>query len=85
MVKRDWLDGNRAAYKQMMDVCILHLGAKELKSAQLASELEDVRRQLRMLSEDLGCNDWPDDLHLGDVIEKYVARAVADLLDETTE
>lgn len=34
----------------------------------------DVRRQLRIECEDLGDQDWNDDLHPSDVIEKHLAR-----------
>ncbi len=34
--------------------------------------------QLRSVCEDFGDNDWPDDLHLADVIEKHLARQLHD-------
>jgi len=33
--------------------------------------------------ERLGCNDWPDDLWLPDVIEKHLGRAVELILEDT--
>ncbi len=34
----------------------------------------DIRAVLRNVCKDFGDNDWPDDLHLGDVIDKHLAR-----------
>jgi hypothetical protein len=39
-----------------------------------STERQDVVRQLREVCGDYGDNDWPDNLHLGDVIEKHLAR-----------
>jgi hypothetical protein len=49
--------------------------------ADLAAEREHVRgirAMLRIECEAAGCNDWPDDLHLADVVEKYLARKLYD-------
>jgi len=37
------------------------------------AERRDVINALRQLCADFGDNDWPDNLHLGDVIEKHLA------------
>lgn len=52
------------------------------KLAALEEYLRDVRERLRIECAELGDNDWPDDLHLGDVAEKYLARLVAARIEE---
>jgi hypothetical protein len=76
-----WLRGNRAAWKRLLDIAIRELGypadedgAIPLSAAKLASEREAAIATLRRLCDDLGDNDWPDDLHLSDIIEKHLAR-----------
>jgi hypothetical protein len=41
---------------------------------RLRNERDDVRKVLRCICEDFGDNDWPDDLHLVDVIYKHLYR-----------
>lgn len=42
--------------------------------------IEAIRAQVRFACRDLGDNDWPDDLHLGDAIEKHLARPARERL-----
>lgn len=51
----------------------------------LAAEILTARRQLRIECGDLGDNDWPDNLHLSDVIEKHLARPAAARIAELEE
>lgn len=48
-----------------------------LRVAGLEAHEDATRKQLRIECEELGDNEWPDDLHLADVIEKHMARPVA--------
>jgi hypothetical protein len=48
---------------------------------KLSDELErarqyekDIRAALRIECSDIDANDWPDDLHMADVIEKHLCR-----------
>lgn len=43
----------------------------------LRHHLQGVRERLRIECAELGDNDWPDDLHLGDVIERHFADPAA--------
>lgn len=45
-----------------------------------AEELE-IRLALRDLCRQYGDNDWPDDLHPVDAIEKHLVRPMAERLD----
>lgn len=44
----------------------------EKKLAQYRQEREDVIKPLRDLCERHGDNDWPEELHLRDIIEKHL-------------
>ena len=69
--------GSQAAWRQMLSAALANLpgepGDPERMLAARTGELHDVRAQLRKLCAAFGDNDWPDDLHLGDVIEKHLA------------
>lgn len=38
------------------------------------TERQETIKSLRGLCKDFGDNDWPDDLHLADVIEKHLGK-----------
>lgn len=74
--ERAYLNGERMAWLAMLDTCIRALGHDNApgQSARWIRERAEVRAALRVLCKDFGDNDWPDNLHLGDVIEKHLAR-----------
>ncbi len=74
--ERKWCDGNRAAFVSMLSHVLSHLGYEGTGAEHTAwiLEREAAVAKLRELCADFGDNDWPDDLHLGDVIEKHLAR-----------
>jgi protein-disulfide isomerase-like protein with CxxC motif len=77
--EKAYIEGRNAARRSMMLECARDLGVfagKDplIKLAHLVDEQARVKYQLRQLCERLGCNDWPDDLDLADVVEKYLAR-----------
>lgn len=80
--EQKWIAGNHAAWMRILGLCLAELnGTQYHKDAAVAlgravDELGAIRVALRELSEELGCNDWPDDLHLADVVEKYIGRAI---------
>ena len=41
-----------------------------------AIERQEIVAQLRSFCEEYGDNDWPDELHLADVLEKHLYRHV---------
>jgi hypothetical protein len=69
-------DGQRYVWRSMIAAAAQHLGITDPDAARLAWVVErgETVALLRRLCEDLGDNDWPDDLHLADVIEKHLAR-----------
>lgn len=71
-----WERGNRAAWVGMLEHCVRHLGYDSTEASKIAwiSERERAVGMLRQICEAHGDNDWPDDLHLADVIEKHLWR-----------
>ena len=75
MNERDYTAGSRMAWRQILGAALRNLGySPALKAARLVAEREDAVAQLRRLCERYGDNDWEDNLHLGDVIEKHLGR-----------
>ena len=77
--------GEADVYRRLLSMAIRGMGVDEipddadrmrLRIARLEAEMADARVQLRKLCEDFGDTDWPDNLHLGDVIERHLARAL---------
>jgi len=50
------------------------LSAAERRYVGLVAQLEETRAALRRVCEEHGDNDWRDDLHLADVVEKHLGR-----------
>lgn len=77
--ERGYLEGQRATLRRIIGQCAMELGHGDLKDplakiAALVAEREEARSTLRSLCEFYGDNDWADNLHLGDVIEKHLGR-----------
>ena len=68
------LMGQRQVYATLLELALSGLGRgvdNELPSLRL--EREATIASLRGLCEEFGDNDWSDDLHLADVIDKHLA------------
>lgn len=67
--------GNRAAWVEMLGVCISKLGYSDADANRVAwiKEREEAVAMLRRVCEEHGDNEWPDDLHLADVVEKHLS------------
>lgn len=76
MNEDDYVRGERMAWSLMLQQCLMHLGYKseEGSMAGWILEREAAIRALRDVCERHGDNDWPEDLHLGDIIEKHLTR-----------
>lgn len=72
--ERAWTEGYHAAARQMLSQAIIWLGVEEKDLALNLLGWDEVRCALRDVCEEFGDNDWPDSLHLPDVIEKHLAR-----------
>lgn len=66
--------GARAAWARVLQTAVKELGDEAPESASLLLEREQATAALRTLCADFGDNDWPDDLHLADVIEKHLGK-----------
>lgn len=68
--------GSRMAWSTMLAECVRNLGyeSPEAKRAAWIIERESAIAQLRTACEYHGDNDWPDNLNLGDIIEKHLLR-----------
>lgn len=71
-------EGNRAAWLHIYAEAARMLGYDGLPEARLAIEREQAVAALRILCRDHGDNDWPDDLHLRDVIDKHLGKHLYD-------
>ena len=71
-----YMRGSRAAWSTMLQQCITHLGYTGRTLESLILEREAAVAALRSICEDYGDNDWPDNLHLADVIEKHLGRVL---------
>ena len=74
-----WRMGYRDAYRAMIRQCLGQFpgGSEEppdLAVARLTLERDEAVAMLRVVCERYGDNDWPDELHLADVIDKHLGR-----------
>jgi len=68
--------GSRMAWLFMLQQCIKNLGIEDVEDQKAAwvQERELAVRALRDVCLKYGDNDWDDNLHLADVIEKHLHR-----------
>ena len=71
-----YIQGERAAWRSMLQECLKNLGYEnpEAQKASWILEREAVIAQLRDVCESFGDNDWDENLHLADVVEKHLAK-----------
>lgn len=74
MDERSYDLGRRTAWLRMLDLCLRQLGVDDPEAgrARWVAERQDAVATLRRICAEHGDNDWPDDLHLADVIEKHL-------------
>ena len=70
----DYTRGSRMAWLSMLQTCLHQLGRDDPKanSSRWVLEREQTVQALRSVCANHGDNDWTDDLHLADVIEKHL-------------
>jgi hypothetical protein len=70
-----YLRGGRAAWVRLLGIAIKELGYKDgTEVAKLISERESAIASLRDLCAAHGDNDWNEELHLSDIIDKHLGR-----------
>jgi len=69
-----YIQGHRAAWQQMLNEAIRQLGydSPDANAARWALEREAAIQSLRSLCRAKGDNEWEENLHLQDIIEKHL-------------
>jgi hypothetical protein len=76
---RKWREGRKSVYRELLQSAVRELGGADKDAHAWRVEREDAVHQLRDVCQSHGDNDWPDNLHLGDAIEKHLARYLYEL------
>lgn len=76
MSEADYELGRKTGIAVILGECVRQLGITDLEAdnARWVLERQATVAALRLACEDHGDNDWPDDLHLADVVEKHLVR-----------
>ena len=71
-----YVEGSRMAWCSMLLTCLKNLGVDDLDAGKARWLVERVQTIsiLRRVCESHGDNDWDNDLHLADVVEKHLER-----------
>jgi hypothetical protein len=77
--ERGYVSGHRAATMYMIRHLLREIlpephASPEVTLARLVTEREQTVLTLRSICEEFGDNDWPENLHMPDIIEKHLAR-----------
>lgn len=72
----EYLSGRADGFVSVLRHCLGELGVNDAETQRAAwvAERQDVVNSLRSLCTEYGDNDWSDNLHLADVIEKHLVR-----------
>lgn len=71
-----YLRGQRQVWLNLLQLALRELGldSPEANEHRWKVEREEAVSMLRQVCALHGDNDWPEDLHLGDIIEKHLWR-----------
>ncbi len=73
--ERAYEQGSQMAWQAMLSECLRHLAPHgPLTVERLVLERAAAISVLRRLCADHGDNEWDDDLHLADILEKHLER-----------
>lgn len=75
---RAYEEGAKSVARKLLRFALIELGEHWRTDEQRRLELSEARAVLRRLCEDHGDNDWPDDLHLADALDKHLGRYLDD-------
>ena len=74
-----FLQGNQAAWRQILYHCLPHLNDTLEKSySQIVLERSEAIQSLRNICQDFGDLDWDNNLHLADIINKHLGKHLYD-------
>lgn len=76
--EQKYIDGRNAALRDVLVYAAKRLGVfaeddLHVKLAYLIEERSRAAKALREIGAEIGCDEWPEDLDLGDVVEKNIA------------
>ena len=77
MDEASYIEGQRQVRTRLLADCIRDLGYEkgtETELAKLIIEREEAIAQLRRICETHGDNEWDENLHMADIIEKHLSR-----------
>lgn len=74
MSEHDYINGQRQVWTELLSQAVRALGYENTREQAWIAEREAAIAMLRTICEAHGDNDWPDDLHLADIIEKHLGR-----------
>ena len=69
-----YIEGRKSAYRSQLGTILRELHGEDLTLERMIAERADAIATLRRICRDHGDNDWPDDLHLSDIIDKHLHR-----------
>ena len=74
--EKAYIAGGRSAWRLMLQTALQHLGydRAEATEKRWILEREEAISRLRDLCGKFGDNDWPNELHLADIIDKHLGR-----------
>lgn len=59
--------------RRLLGMALRELHSEDITREQMIAERADAISTLRRVCGTYGDNDWPDDLHLSDIIDKHLA------------
>jgi hypothetical protein len=77
--ERGYSAGYKAFARRILQESLIHLDSPDKDASAWKLERAETVSMLRRICEEYGDNDWPDDLHLSDVIEKHLWRNLPEL------
>lgn len=73
----DYKRGQQSVYLEFLRQCLSNLEGGEKAHAQLLLERNETLSRLKDLCEEMDIPaDWPEDLYLPDIVEKYILRGL---------
>lgn len=78
--ERHYIAGGRSAWRAVLRMALSHLGydTAEATEKRWILEREEAVARLQELCRDFGDNDWKEDLHLADIIDKHLGKHLHD-------
>lgn len=69
-----FIRGEKAMARRLLSMALRELHGEELTPERLIAERADAIATLRRICDEHGDNDWEDNLHLSDILDKHLHR-----------